>query len=222
MYKTIATSRPSQVSYLKQPYPVTCLLLTIGKCLWSAFFGSLPRHVVWINFQGSQCPLLFSWHKLCVLSHHPVTSSPNSTLDGNFTLGKYGWAMLPEDLNTWLLRPGWVSALDLVPGLLDLWRCFYWASSLVLGMAYGLGLAIEAVNPLAQSSLKMGIWFKPGILQTVMLLKHSKSSLTFLVTLQLARAMGLILGKERKRKWYRSLLGWSSEKPMPNSIVMLQ
>lgn len=67
-------------------------------------------------------------------------------------------------------------------------------------MAYGLGLAIKAVNPLAQSSLKMGIGFKPGILQTVMLLKHSKSSLMFLVTLQLARAMGLVLGKERKRK----------------------
>lgn len=101
--------------------PLNCLFLATGKCLWSTSLGSLPRHAVWINYQESQHLLPFNWHKLCVL-----WSSPNSTLDGNFTLGKLGWSYA-----FWLLRsaPGRVSTLDLGLGLLDLRKSSCWVSS---------------------------------------------------------------------------------------------
>lgn len=41
---------------------------------------------------------------------------------------------------------------------------------------------------------------QPGMVGTVMLIKYSKSFATFLVTLQLGKAMGLVLSKERKKK----------------------
>lgn len=50
------------------------------------------------------------------------------------------------------------------------------------------------------SNLKMVIGPKAGVIGTVMLLRHSKSSLTFPVTLELGRAMGLVLATGRERK----------------------
>lgn len=46
----------------------------------------------------------------------------------------------------------------------------------------------------------MGIGPKPDVAGAMMFLRHSKSSLIFLVPLQLGSAMGLVLAIGRKRK----------------------
>lgn len=156
MHRTVAKSRPGQVLAFQQPHPLNCLLLAIGRRSWSGSLGSLPRRVVWINFQGSQCPLPSGWHKLCVLSHHPVTSSPDFILDGNFTLGKHGLKyasqglkhaskqhLIAKSCSRWSVSP-WLGL-----ELLDLCRGLRWASSPFPGMACGLGPAMEAFSPLA-------------------------------------------------------------------------
>lgn len=114
----------------------------------------------------------FQLTQLCVLSHHPVTSSPNSTLNGNVILGKHGWVLLPEALNIWFRRQGRMSALDLGLGLLDLWGGFHFLTSPWGGIS--LGPAMEVFDLWSHFNLKIGIGPTPGEEGTVTRLKHSK------------------------------------------------